>query len=109
MVIDVRPAVEWNKGHAARWLLERYSSSAALPIYIGDDTTDEDAFAALPEDALTIRVGWHPETHARFWVPDVCAVRRFLLAIYELRSHEKRSMGIVSGKPESVLGSHTGT
>jgi len=105
MVIDVRPAVEWNKGHAVRWLLERYSSAAALPIYIGDDTTDEDAFAALPEDALTVRVGWLPETRARFWVPDVCAVRRLLLAIYELRSHDKRPMGI-AGKPEAATGVH---
>jgi trehalose 6-phosphate phosphatase len=105
MVIDVRPAVEWNKGHAVRWLLERYSSAAALPIYIGDDNTDEDAFDALHGDALTVRVGWHPETRARFWVPDVCAVRRLLSAIYELRSHEKRPMGL-AGKPETTAGVH---
>lgn len=105
MVIDVRPAVEWNKGNAVRWLLERYSSSAALPIYIGDDTTDEDAFAALPGGALTVRVGWHPETRARFWVPDVSAVRRLLATIYELRSHEKRPMGF-AGKPEPATGVH---
>lgn len=105
MVVDVRPAVEWNKGHAVRWLLERYSSASALPIYIGDDTTDEDAFAALPEQSLTVRVGWHPETCARFWVPDIAAVARMLSAIYELRSREKRPLGMAA-RAEGPLGAH---
>jgi trehalose 6-phosphate synthase/phosphatase len=35
---------------------------------IGDDTTDEDLFRALPKEAYSIRVGVVP-THARFNVP----------------------------------------
>lgn len=106
-VIDVTPAIEWNKGHAVHWILERYSSASALPIYVGDDATDEDAFNALPGDALTIRVGWHPETRARFWLPDVCSVRHFLAEIYELRSHQKRPAGHASGaKVESAAVGH---
>jgi trehalose-phosphatase len=101
MVVDVRPAVGWNKGHTVRWLLERYSSASALPIYIGDDTTDEDAFAALPADSITVRVGGHPETCARFWVPDIAAVRRMLSTIHELRSREKRPMGM-AGRPDTI-------
>lgn len=101
MVVDVRPAVEWNKGHAVRWLLERYSSASALPIYIGDDTTDEDAFRALPDHSLTVRVGWHPETRARFFVPDITAVRQMLSAISELRGREKRPMA-TAGRPDAM-------
>jgi trehalose-phosphatase len=90
MVVDIRPNVEWNKGYAVRWLLERFSSQTPYPILIGDDTTDEDAFAALAGQALTIRVGEPQKTAARFWVPDVCAVRAFLASVYELRSVERR-------------------
>ncbi len=90
MVVDIRPDVHWNKGNAVRWLLENHSPRAAYPIYIGDDTTDEDAFAVLTGKALTIRVGYDPETKARFWVPDVSAVRSFLMKVQDLRTHEKR-------------------
>lgn len=107
MVVDVRPAVNWNKGHAVHWLLERYSSAAALPVYVGDDTTDEDAFAVLPPDSLTIRVGWHPETKARFWVQDIAAVRRFLGAIHEIRSREKRPMAHAGGRIEPTIGARS--
>ncbi len=90
MVVDIRPKVDWNKGYAVKWLLERFSSQAPYPIVIGDDATDEDAFSALAGQALTIRVGEPQKTFARFWIPDVCAIREFLSAVYELRSSEKR-------------------
>lgn len=35
------------------------------PVYLGDDTTDEDAFKALGDDAITVRVGGG-ETAARY-------------------------------------------
>ena len=89
MVVDVRPAVRWNKGSAVRWLLENHAPPVTYPVYIGDDVTDEDAFSVLTENALTIRAGYVPGTNARFWVPDVCAVREFLAKIWELRTREK--------------------
>ncbi|GJZ39296.1 probable trehalose-phosphate phosphatase 2 [Tanacetum coccineum] len=51
-VLEIRPSIEWNKGHAVEYLLENLGlddSKNVLPIYIGDDTTDEDAFKALRE------------------------------------------------------------
>jgi len=66
-VYEVRPelpgAPVWNKGEAVRYLLDHLLSDAAhtqqtddgdeesdvVPIYIGDDLTDEDAFAVLHE------------------------------------------------------------
>lgn len=65
-VYEVRPALPsastWNKGEAVRYLLDYLSSDAVheqgaaaaadeeiVPIYVGDDTTDEDAFAVLHE------------------------------------------------------------
>ncbi|HET7274423.1 MAG TPA: trehalose-phosphatase [Longimicrobiaceae bacterium] len=49
-VVEVRPAVDWHKGRAVDFLLAHISPPAGTPaIYIGDDTTDEDAFAAIAE------------------------------------------------------------
>jgi trehalose 6-phosphate synthase/phosphatase len=61
-VVEVRNAGV-NKGNAAlRWLSAReYDFIMA----IGDDWTDEDLFAALPESALTVRVG-PANTRAQF-------------------------------------------
>ncbi|XP_074341223.1 putative trehalose-phosphate phosphatase F isoform X1 [Apium graveolens] len=47
-VLEVRPVIDWNKGKAVEFLLESMTdlgnSEDVLPIYIGDDMTDEDAF-----------------------------------------------------------------
>lgn len=51
-VLEVRPAIDWNKGKAVEFLLESLGLSNrndVLPIYIGDDRTDEDAFKVLRE------------------------------------------------------------
>ncbi|MBV9267235.1 MAG: trehalose-phosphatase [Acidobacteriaceae bacterium] len=76
-VVEVRPAVDWNKGHAVRWICREVLPASALPIYIGDDATDEDAFAAIPE-GITIRVGDPAHTNAQYLVRDVPAVGEFL-------------------------------
>ena len=50
-VLEVRPAIKWDKGSALRWIVDhmclKRSASHMFPIYIGDDETDEDAFQAL--------------------------------------------------------------
>lgn len=46
-VLEVRPPVEWNKGEAIEWLLEIYGMPGSLPIFAGDDVTDEDGFKIL--------------------------------------------------------------
>ena len=51
-----------------------------LPIFAGDDTTDESAFTAL-RDGLTIRVGNKVQTQARFILRDPEEVRVFLLKL----------------------------
>jgi trehalose 6-phosphate phosphatase len=46
-VLEVRPVIDWNKGKAVEFLLDSLGladSDNVLPIYIGDDRTDEDAF-----------------------------------------------------------------
>lgn len=47
-VLEVRPDVDWHKGRAVEFLLDRLNPPAAAPVlYVGDDTTDEDAFRVL--------------------------------------------------------------
>ena len=48
-VWELRPEVDWDKGKALLWLLERLGLDGpdVVPVAIGDDVTDEDAFAAV--------------------------------------------------------------
>ncbi len=48
-VYEILPAIDWNKGKAVRWILENMARKGAVPVpvYIGDDKTDEDAFAEI--------------------------------------------------------------
>jgi trehalose 6-phosphate phosphatase len=87
-VYEVRPLVRWNKGSALVWIKERVAKPDTLVIYIGDDTTDEDAFRTLGDEAVTVRVGDNRETAAQFLVPEPVTVQRFLDWVNELRTNE---------------------
>jgi trehalose 6-phosphate phosphatase len=88
-ILELRPPVDWNKGHAVRWMLRqrKWISSPVrwTKIYIGDDCTDEDAFRALDRGGMAIRVGRSHRTSAGYLLPDVKAVSSFLEKLYELR------------------------
>lgn len=46
-MLEIRPTIKWDKGKALEFLLEALgfaNSNDVLPVYIGDDRTDEDAF-----------------------------------------------------------------
>jgi len=76
-VIEVRPGLTWTKGNAVLRLVKLMRRRGLLPIYIGDDRTDEDAFAMLI-NGLTIRVGAHRRSKARYYVQNVREVVTFL-------------------------------
>lgn len=48
-VHEIQPKIDWNKGKAVAHLLDvlELAGDDVLPIYLGDDVTDEDAFRAL--------------------------------------------------------------
>jgi trehalose-phosphatase len=50
-----------------------------LPVYLGDDLTDESAFRILADDGLGILVGDHGEpTAAQYHLENVAEVKKFL-------------------------------
>jgi trehalose 6-phosphate phosphatase len=81
MIVELRPDIDWDKGKAVWWLLHKLNADRpkVLPLYIGDDITDEDAFRALIDQGIGILVGEHGEpTFAKFRLADVEEVRQFL-------------------------------
>jgi trehalose 6-phosphate phosphatase len=76
-VYEIRPRTSWHRGSAITWIRERLGKPETLTIYLGDDATDEDAFAALPDD-ITIRVGEAAETAAHFQIDNPAEVHGFL-------------------------------
>jgi trehalose 6-phosphate phosphatase len=57
-VLEVRPPIDWNKGKSIEWLLQIYGTPRSLPIFAGDDVTDEDGFTILHKiGGISIFVG----------------------------------------------------
>jgi len=77
-VIEIRPAGV-HKGRIVTQLRQAVPPDT-LMLAVGDDTTDEDMFAALPEDGLAVHVGPRPSS-AGVRLKDVAACRAFLRSI----------------------------
>ncbi|MCD7465701.1 hypothetical protein HAX54_001781 [Datura stramonium] len=89
-VFEVRPNIVWNKGHALEYFLENLgfgNSDDVLPIYIGDDQTDEDAFKVLRKrgQGFPIVVSADPkDTNALYSLREPKEVMEFLLGLVNL-------------------------
>jgi len=80
-VFELQPRIDWDKGKALLWLLRKLDLDHpdVVPIYIGDDVTDEDAFKALPDRGIGIVVQDKPSpTAAQYRLKDTEEVYRFL-------------------------------
>lgn len=76
-VIEIKN-VEINKGKATlSWIQER---EFGFKLAIGDDYTDEDIFKALPQDAVTIKVGSQVSA-AKYYLRNYLEVRSFLRSL----------------------------
>ncbi len=80
--LELLPAVDWHKGRAAEWIRARVAPRVDAPVsvvYLGDDRTDEDAFAALGDDDVVIGVGDAPAHALDRLAPGRAAVGRTVL------------------------------
>ncbi len=82
-VLELRPDLDWDKGRALLMLLERIDRDEEhFPLFIGDDETDEDAFAVLTDRGIGIRVGGQDVTSAaEYSLTDTDEVARFLAGL----------------------------
>jgi trehalose 6-phosphate phosphatase len=86
MVYEIQPKLDWDKGKAVLHLLDVLELDPdAVPLYIGDDVTDEHAFEALGDRGIGIIVAGADdpeargrETAAQFVLESVGEVQRFL-------------------------------
>ena len=93
-VLEVRPALEWDKGKVVLWLLARQKfakdGSKILPIYIGDDLTDEDAFKALRRIGITVFVGRPVKSsNAKYYLKNTGEVTKLLRHILEIHNENR--------------------
>jgi trehalose 6-phosphate phosphatase len=83
--VNLLPKAGANKGVALRRALEVSGCDRAL--YVGDDKTDEDAFAALPaEKLLAIRIGSSAASRARYHLEAQESIDRLLRALIDARN-----------------------
>lgn len=95
-VVNLLPPVDWHKGAALKWLINLLDTmprrvGGILPIYIGDDVTDEDAFKAVRESGFAVRVGRpKPTSAAPYYVKSTTEVEEVLQALLD----NSKSLGI---------------
>lgn len=82
-VLEVRPAIGWDKGMALRKIekLSSATSSGGVTCYIGDDKTDEDAFNVLKGRGISIfvgKAGVSSVSSAQYYLKDTEEVAEFL-------------------------------
>ena len=76
-VFEVKPAVSLDKGTAMQ-RFEQQTPTEWLSLYLGDDTTDEDAFRAIQPDGIGVHVGKRSDTAAGYRILEQSDVPDFL-------------------------------
>lgn len=88
-VIEIKPDLDWHKGKAVDWLLNTLGledMDKYLPIFIGDDITDEDAFKTLKDKGIGILVGVHgQDTAAQYSLKNIFQVKEFFETVIEIK------------------------
>jgi alpha,alpha-trehalase len=87
-IFEFRPDFDWDKGRALQWLLVElgFEGPSVVPMYFGDDTTDEDAFRVVRKRGIGIVVGRDgPPSLAHYALEDTDEVAAFLRRLVEVR------------------------
>jgi len=84
-VLEIRPPVDWDKGKAVKWVVNKLGLGDYWPVYIGDDKTDEDAFRVINNKGMTIHVGGG-NTSAKMRIKNINGVYRYLRGLIKNES-----------------------
>jgi trehalose 6-phosphate phosphatase len=88
MVIEARPRAA-SKGEALRAFMREEPFIGRTPIFIGDDTTDEDAFIAAQElGGVGIKLG-EGETAARMRIANVASVHALIQGLGDIAARDR--------------------
>jgi trehalose-phosphatase len=86
MVLEIWPKIDFNKGEAVREILGSFSPMEVLPIYLGDDQTDEEAFRVVKDRGISVYVGpGNASSEADFFLQDPYEVQEFLSRCQKVR------------------------
>ncbi|MDD5447895.1 MAG: trehalose-phosphatase, partial [Actinomycetota bacterium] len=80
-VLEFLPDIDWHKGRAVAWIIKglNLDRPSIIPLYIGDDITDEDVFEELKTSGITIAVGSDGRTtKAHYRLTNTEEVKEFL-------------------------------
>lgn len=78
MVLEIAPRAH-HKGAALERFMRDPVYAGRQPVFFGDDVTDEDGFAAVNAmGGVSVKVGSGQGSAARYSIPDIAAVRRWL-------------------------------
>jgi trehalose 6-phosphate phosphatase len=78
MVLEVKPSGA-NKGTAITAFMEEPPFAGRVPVFVGDDVTDEDGFQVVNRlGGLSVRVGCDDHTAAPYGLPNEAAVHDWL-------------------------------
>ncbi len=81
MAVDIKPRAV-SKGNAVAWFMARSPFAGKVPIFVGDDRTDEAAFAVVNErGGHSILVGDRAGSGARFSLNSPAAVREWIAGL----------------------------
>jgi trehalose 6-phosphate synthase/phosphatase len=88
-----------NKGVIASRLISLEQDKPTI-LAMGDDTTDEDLFAALPQEAFAVHIGLRA-SRAKYRIKNWVSARRLLVGILEASLHIADETQIVAANGRS--------